>query len=206
MAASVVLLQHGEKTSGSDDPGLTPTGGRQALACAHLLAGHDVVAIYCSPARRCVETARAIAKATELPVTIDQSLAERMSWVPSSALSIDEFLAEWQRATADRDYRPCVGESSRAAGTRMLAAVTRLAAPHAAGTVVCVTHGGATADLLRDLMEDEALERVAPRLIANGVPGGALTTLSSTSSGFRAIEVASTRHIPSSDRTGHDVA
>jgi len=189
-----MLVQHGEKDRG-DDPGLTPLGARQARACAPLLVARDVVALYSSPARRCLETVAPIVDAIGLAAVIADDLIERMTWVPSSGMSLDEFLAEWERASADRDYVPSIGASSRAAGARMAAVMARLAREHATGTVVCVTHGGATVDLLRDVIGDRALERAAPGLIADGVPGGAVTTIGVTDSGLRVLEVARTGHL-----------
>jgi len=167
----------------------------EAVACARVLSERGVVAVYSSPARRCVETASPIADATSVPVLTDDGLVERMNWARSSGMSFDDFLVEWQRATADRDYVPPIGASSRATGARMSAAITRLAEQHRAGIVVCVTHGGATLDLLRDVMGDAALERASPGTIAEGVPGGALTTLSVAPPGFGVEEVCSTRHL-----------
>jgi hypothetical protein len=47
------------------------------------------------------------------------------------------------------------------------------------------------------------LERTAPGLIANGAPGGALTTLSIADAGRRATDVASTAHLLPPGRSGH---
>ena len=42
---------------------------------------------------------------------------------------------------------------------------------------LAVTHGGATLDLLRQIMTDIDLDRVAPKILANGVESCGLTTL-----------------------------
>jgi len=196
---TVVLVQHGEKGQG-DDPGLTPTGTRQAVACARRLA--DVIAVYTSPARRGQETASVIGQAHGLTAFVDDALAERMNWIPSSGVSLDEFLNEWEQTTLDRERVPPVGDSSRATAARMAFAVTRRAKQHPAGTIACVTHGGATVDLLRDLLGDHALGVAAPGLITNGVPGGALTTILATPTELRVIQIAAVDHIPEADRTG----
>jgi broad specificity phosphatase PhoE len=197
-----VLVQHGEKDRG-DDPGLTSTGIRQAWACAQRLS--DVAAVYSSPMRRGVETARVISEAHDLPAFVDGRLTERMNWIPSSGLSLDEFLAEWERASLDRDHVPPVGDSSHATGARMSAAIMSLADRHRTGTVVCVTHGGATVDLLRDLVGDEALDAASPGIIRSGIPGGALTTISVGPTGLRVVRIAAIDHLPEADRTGHAV-
>ena len=56
------------------------------------------------------------------------------------------------------------------------------------GPVAVVSHGGVTTDLLRTLLGDEALP---PRLLAEGVPPCAVTTLD----GLHVVAIASTRHL-----------
>jgi broad specificity phosphatase PhoE len=155
--------------------------------------------------RRGIETANVIAEVHGLSASVDDALLERMEWVPSSGISLAEFLAEWERASRDRDRVPPVGASSRATGARMAAALARVGKGRAEGTVVCVTHGGATVDLLRDLMGDEALECAARGIIANGFPGGALTTILVTPTELRPVRIAEVDHIGLADRTGHVV-
>lgn len=70
-------------------------------------------------------------------------------------------------------------------------------------TVVVASHGGSTTDLLRTLLGDGELERRAPGLIGNGVPGGAVTTLRCTGTRWCVDAIADLHHIPEEDRTGH---
>jgi broad specificity phosphatase PhoE len=195
---TIVLVQHAEKEPGVDDPGLTPKGERQARACAQHLGNH-VCGIFSSPARRCLATAEAIADIARLQVRVDEGLAERMTWVPSSGLSFDAFLAEWDQASRDRDFTPSTGRSSRATGVRMAEAIRRLAEASPPGTIACVTHGGATVDLLRDLVGDDGVIAAGPDLITSGVPGGALTTIVMTSARLRPIEIAASAHLDGID-------
>lgn len=56
------------------------------------------------------------------------------------------------------------------------------------GPVAVVSHGGATADLLRTLLGDAALPS---GLLAEGIPSCAITTLD----GARVVAIASTEHL-----------
>ncbi len=61
----LILLRHGEtewskagRHTGRTDIPLTPAGEAAAAALAPLLAGHDIVATFCSPAQRAIRTAQ----------------------------------------------------------------------------------------------------------------------------------------------------
>lgn len=116
---------------------------------------------------------------------IDSRLTERMNW--DGSVPIGEFLAEWARATADRDYTPSAGESSRAAGKRFRSFIEAHAESDAAVAVAC--HGGVTVDLLRTLLGDD---QIPEPLMREGVPGGAVTVLD----GLEVVEIAATGHLP----------
>lgn len=59
------------------DPGLSELGRRQAgAAAAHIATGGGATAVLCSPFRRCLETADAIAAACSAPVSADWRLGE----------------------------------------------------------------------------------------------------------------------------------
>jgi broad specificity phosphatase PhoE len=201
-----VLVQHGEKARTAGDPGLTPAGAQQAARTAAFLAGRHragerIAGLLASPARRTRETAAPLAAALGLPVRLDARLRERMNWgdgPPGQPLG--DFLAEWARASADRDFTPSSGVSSRAAGARLLAALDDLATTGPGGRLVLVTHGGVTVDLLRTLLGDEALRRRHPALLAQGVPPAAVTRLRRRSGGYAPVDVASVAHLVVADR------
>lgn len=197
------VVQHGEKHHQPGDPGLTPRGERQAEACAGFLAGRSVAAVHTSPLRRAVETAVPVAEAARVSLVVSADLRERMNWSPECSLDLAEFLREWQRATVDRSYVPAVGESSEQAGARFAGFLTGLMAQHPGRTVAVVSHGGVTSDLLRTLFGDVTVEAVAPGLIGNGVPGGAITELAHSILGWRTVRVASLEHLDPDDWTGH---
>jgi broad specificity phosphatase PhoE len=143
--ALVYLVQHAEKEPGPGDPGLTTAGREQVDRFARWL--------YSSPSWRAQETARLIAAVLGVAITTDPRLRERMNW--DGSRTIEAFLDDWRRSVMDRDFIPPDGESSRQAGDRMRAFVREVSDLN--GTVVAVTHGGATTDVLRTLLGDDEL-------------------------------------------------
>jgi broad specificity phosphatase PhoE len=82
---TVIFVRHAEKTvSPADDPGLTEAGQRRAAELARQLVDADVVpgagvdAVFSTPFRRTVETARPVADALELQImTYDETDTEK---------------------------------------------------------------------------------------------------------------------------------
>jgi len=182
--ALAYVVQHGEKEPLPGDPGLTPTGRQQARRTGRWLHGCGVRALYSSPMRRARETADCIASATGLAVRPDARLTERLNWDGSQPY--EAFLALWARTASDRDFVPPGGGSSRQAGARLQAFLTALPGVH--GPVAVVTHGGITTDLLRNLLDDDALP---PQLLAAGIPSCAVTTIDN----LTVAMIASTAHL-----------
>ena len=167
---TIYLVQHGDKERLPGDPGLTELGKRQAEVTARWLRGTGLQAVYSSPLRRARETAEPVGQATHLAVQVDSRLRERLNWDGTQAF--DAFRTEWDRSTEDRDLVLGSGESSRSAGERLRLFLAGLAG--GSGRVVVVSHGGVTVDLLRNLLGDD---RLPARLMADGVPPCAITTL-----------------------------
>lgn len=178
MPCRILIVQHGEKQRHPGDPGLTDAGRAQAKVTADWIREtRRPSRIVSSPLRRAVETAAPIASATGIEVTTDDRLRERMNWDDVDG-SLEEFLAEWRRASSDRSFVPRSGDSSERAAERFVGALRDLAAAAADGDeVVVVAHGGVTVDSLRTLVGDERLEREQPELIPDGVPCCAVTEL-----------------------------
>jgi broad specificity phosphatase PhoE len=180
----IFLVQHGEAEPGPGDPGLTDAGRSQAGRTAQWLYGCGLNAVYSSPQRRAVETAAHIAVATRHRLRCDVRLRERMNW--DNGRTFEEFLTEWDRSAAERDFVPDGGDSSRQAGERLRGFLLDLAAEP--GPVAAATHGGVTTDLLRTLLGDD---RVPPALLKTGVPPGAITTLRN----LDVVDIASVAHL-----------
>jgi broad specificity phosphatase PhoE len=168
--ARIYIVQHAEKRRDGTDPALTERGHAQARATADRVAACGIDALYASPLLRARQTAAPIAAATGLAITIEDRVRERMTWDGHQPL--DEFFADWVRATADRSYVPRCGDSSFAAAERFRAFLL----DHEADDrrIAVVAHGGVTVDLVRSLIGDDALDR---ELIDNGVPACAITVI-----------------------------
>ncbi len=179
MGCRILIVQHGEKERQPGDPGLTASGREQAQITAGWLAQNfNLSHIVSSPMRRAVETAALLGAASGLKPTTDDRLRERMNWNDSTEMSLDEFLAEWHQASADRSFLPRSGDSSDRAADRFLRTLRELADAADDGDVVAVVaHGGVTVDSLRTLLGDDAVLREQPDLIPNGVPCCAVTEL-----------------------------
>jgi broad specificity phosphatase PhoE len=169
--ARVYVVQHAEKAPEAGDPPLTDLGRRQATRTGAWLSSLGAGAVYSSPLLRARQTAHHISVALgDLAVSVDDRLRERMNW--DGALPLDQFLDDWTRATADRDFVPRAGDSSHQAARRMLSFLRE----HAAGPspIAVVTHGGITVDALRTLLGDDA---VPAALMRRGGPACAITTV-----------------------------
>jgi broad specificity phosphatase PhoE len=148
----LILIRHGETESnrerlalGREDVPLNERGHRQAAALAASLAGVPVAAVYSSPLRRAVETARPLAEARGLEVQVDEDLIE-MAVGDLEGLSPQEmlerygdFLREWFSTQAGSLRMPG-GESLQDVQDRVWATIERLRERHPEETVVVVTH------------------------------------------------------------------
>ncbi|MFC0672848.1 histidine phosphatase family protein [Brachybacterium hainanense] len=199
MPTRAVILQHGEKDRTPGDPGLTARGRRQADDAAHAISALAPVALLSSPLRRAIQTATPLSELCALPLRIDPRLRERMNLEHGE--DVERFTRNWARTSTDRAWAPPQGRSSARTAQDMLEALDDAAVQD--GTIVAAGHGGATVDLLRDLLGDIALEECAPGLIEHGVPGGAITTLERAGGRWVPVAIASTAHIAASDRSGH---
>lgn len=188
-------MQHGEKEAGPGDPGLTDRGRDQAASVAELLATEDVAAVYSSPLQRAAETAAVIASRLGRDLALDERLRERMNWDGQELDTLEDFLAEWRRATDDRYYVPVVGDSSRSAGVRFRLFLDEVATRHPGELVVAVSHGGVTIDCLRDFLGDQAVEQKSPGLLQRGISNGALTRFRRQSDRWEVLTIADTSHL-----------
>jgi len=201
----IYIVQHGEKETMGGDPALSAVGVTQAQLTGGYLVTRRIELLYASPLRRARQTATMIADALDLVVRVDDRLRERMNWGDSSAPQTrEDFLAEWARATRDRDVAPRSGDSSRAAGQRALSLLDEVA-QRGGGTVALVAHGGVTVDLLRNLFPDDALRARHPDVdvIAHGIPGCAITHLVRRGDTYDLRTLASVAHLPTAQHTGH---
>jgi probable phosphoglycerate mutase len=148
-AMELLLIRHAEPQRVPDgpapaDPGLTPTGRDQAAALARWLADEHLDRVVSSPLRRARETAEPLAAAHDLPVVVDDDLAE-YDREATSYIPVEEL-----RATGDPRWHAMVeGRLADLADAdpdaflaRVVGAIERLVAQHPGGRVAVVCHGG----------------------------------------------------------------
>ena len=146
-----ILVRHGqtawnreERFRGRMDLLLNATGLRQAYAAAIYLKDHEIAAIYSSPLKRTLETAKVIANQKGLPVypyegLIDIDFGEWQGLSPDEASARDGDLYQtWL-------YRPHEmlfpgGERLDDVRERVTSAVENLATRHPEETVALVSH------------------------------------------------------------------
>lgn len=150
---TVHLIRHGQKESGRPDPGLTDTGHDQAAKTAVFLRQFPITRIIASPALRTRQTAAHIAAGIGISVETDTRLAERMDFDCGLYPDRDTFFREWTRVTWDRSIAPAGGTSSRDTGDRIHRVVADIHADDPLH-IVLVTHGGAIADFLRNVLPE----------------------------------------------------
>lgn len=160
--AILYLVRHGDKVRAAGDFGLTEVGQMQARAAGDYLARFPVTALYSSPLERAHETARIISECIGLPEQIETRLRERLNWGAVPDHSREEFLSDWYRASAERDYVPRGGDSSRATGERVNSYLHELAGRSLHAHIVCVMHGGALADWLLNTFDNTWLRATYP--------------------------------------------
>ena len=148
----LILARHGETASnrqrlglGRQDVPLTEVGRLQAEALAISLEQMPVAAVYSSPLRRALDTARAIAERQGLAVVVEEGLTE-MDIGEMDGLTFEEmrqrhaeFLRRWQGDDLATLRMPG-GESLQDLQERATEALRRLAERHDDETVVAVSH------------------------------------------------------------------
>ena len=156
------FIRHGKRDRRIGDPSLTSEGREEAELLARKLAANAIARVFSSPLARTRETAEIIATILNLEVTEDSRLRERMNWGDIECQSFDEFMAQWERCSRERDYQPGVGDSSIEAGRRIEAFVSDCYLQSSGDTVIGVTHGGVLADFLLNVFSSEELSRISP--------------------------------------------
>jgi broad specificity phosphatase PhoE len=148
---TIFLARHGEsdwnaanRFQGHSDRPLTDLGREQAQALAELVAAENVEAIYSSPLKRALDTARIVAARSGLEVIEDEDLREvdTGSWSGLSRAEVQERYPEgferWTSGGAGWED----GESYEEMADRTLQALRKITDGHPGGRVLIVSHGG----------------------------------------------------------------
>lgn len=158
----VYCVRHGEscynaegRIQGQSDVPLSQLGHRQSRAVAAALAGLPVEAIYSSPLRRAMQTARPIAEVLKLAIRTDPRLMEVHAGEFQDRLRVDleeqypEAMARWRGGHPD--FPLPGGETRRHLMKRGLEAFQQIAGG-GQEQVVVVSHGGLLAAALKALL------------------------------------------------------
>lgn len=195
----IYLVRHGEKKSSKGDPELSDVGKIQAEKTALYFSSLEIAFVYCSPSRRTRETAEIIAKARQSSVVVSELLKERANWGNSEQYSFDEFLRIWDKASLERKWQPPIGDSSFNTGKRLETFVAGYLNANRADVLI-VTHGGIIADYLRNIADEDKLNRINPVFLEKKdrlIKECSITTIEVTNpkSDPRIIEIANTKHL-----------
>jgi len=154
-----ILIRHCEtasnrdgRTQGLSDGELDPTGREQAVAVAASLESENLAAVYSSPLKRALDTAKAIAELHNLTVQIEADLRE-LNQGDLDGLTFEElrshhadFLREW--LSNPGPLKMPGGESLQELQDRAYACLERIVARHQGSTVAIVSHNFTILSLL----------------------------------------------------------
>ena len=144
----IVLVRHGlplrvELETGIADPELAAEGHEQAAKMAAYLGVEDVEAVYVSPLRRALETARPLCKVLGLEAVVSEGVAEfdrnSREYVPVEELRATND-PRWEKLL--RGEWDGVDEDPSIFKERVVETVEDMIARHPGGRVVVVCHGG----------------------------------------------------------------
>ncbi|MGA0571616.1 histidine phosphatase family protein [Variovorax sp. VNK109] len=165
-ATRLIVLRHGEtawnvdtRIQGHLDIPLNERGRWQAARTAQALIDEPVRAVYASDLSRAHETAQAVARAFDLPVTTHLGLRERNfgTFQGRTFAEIEAELPEQAMRWRKRDplFAPEGGESLIEFRRRVTDAAHDIAARHPGELVVMVGHGGVLDVLYRAATRQE---------------------------------------------------
>ena len=201
MTLQLLLVRHGESEgnrdgafAGHSPSPLTARGRAQAARVAEALADPAPDAIYTSDLRRAFDTASPLAARLGMSLIAREALRERDmgAWAGRTFKDIEANAPDDWRRLVDRDpdHHPPGGESHRACGARVSAAIEEILAAHPEGRVVVVSHGVAMHHMLRHLLRVDD-----PRTLFH-VENCALQRLTVSASGIVRIQALNdTRHL-----------
>lgn len=192
------IVRHGKKVKRIGDPPLSDIGVLQAKATGKYFKSLPIGKIISSPILRAKQTAELIASYLSLDVTTDELLKERINWGDDLKQTFDDFLNIWRRASFDRDWVPPIGDSSRNAGDRLNRIINLQDGSE--NQIVLVTHGGITADFLRNYFNETDLNSSYENfsnILEESMSECSITTVdfNPENKSYKLINLASTKHL-----------
>jgi alpha-ribazole phosphatase len=152
-ATRLILVRHGEpeeaargRCYGKLDVGLAHVGREQVERVASMLASSDLTALYASPRRRSLESARIVGRphglepeVVEALAEIDFGLFEGMAY-DEAALTYPDVYRTWMERPTEVVFPG--GESFARMRDRVSGALAAIRSAHDRRTVAIVSHGG----------------------------------------------------------------
>jgi len=163
MKTTVFLVRHGEtqwtvedRFNGHTDMSLTDYGRSQAKHLALRLGEESIIAAYCSPLRRCVETATLVAEPHIITPIIRDGLVELDygAWdgMPRQEIAV-QYPDEWTAWVKDPAVvAPPQGETGYAALTRSVAVLREIVVQHVGQAILVVAHKAINRLLLCEIL------------------------------------------------------
>jgi broad specificity phosphatase PhoE len=151
MTTRVLLIRHGatvlsaeDRFAGSTDVELSEEGRTQARCLGERLADAELAAVYASPMRRTIETAKLVMRAHALELHTDAGLREidHGHWEQLTRREVEaRFPDEYQNWEADPfTFAPENGESGLSVMARALPVLRRIVVANSGKTVAVVSH------------------------------------------------------------------
>lgn len=211
MTLNLYCLRHGETTQsqtggycGALDPELTPAGLAMAKAFADRYQSLPWTAVFCSPLRRAIATAKPLGDAVAIAPIIRDGLAEIHfgDWEGRSPESVrTEDRDAYDRWVAEPAWNaPTGGETAVQVADRAMAVVTEIQQTYEAGNVLVVSHKATIRIVLCSLLGID-LGRYRDRL---DTPVASLSVVTFGRYGPMLLRSSDRNHLPSElrDRKG----
>jgi uncharacterized phosphatase len=153
VTTTILLVRHGEtdwnrerRFQGRADMPLNEAGRADARRLARELRADPVLALYSSPLRRALETARILGDELRLEVETDASLMEIDvgTWQGLTREEIESRFPDGYQRWLDGNSGWSEGETYEELATRVVSGLLAIGQRHRddGGTVIAVTHGG----------------------------------------------------------------
>jgi probable phosphoglycerate mutase len=167
MTTRLLLVRHGatvltaeDRFAGATDVELSDEGRRQAGRLGERLADEKLSAVYASPMKRTMDTARALAAPHGAAITPNAALREidHGRWEGRTRREVAaEFCDEYEAWEADPfTFAPVGGESGLAVMARALPAIREIVLRHPGDTVAVVSHKATIRLVLASLLGIDA--------------------------------------------------
>lgn len=157
------LIRHGESTGDIDDrfggdydDQLSEKGKRQAKELAEQLAGKGIEAIYASPRKRALETAKSIEAVLEVPLTVIDDLRERNNYGVLTGLTKTEakekYPIDFEKVAKDKTHHKVAGSENYAEIKERAERVFSDILQGGQKTIAVVSHGGIISTYVREVL------------------------------------------------------